>query len=145
MAIHIRRDLMYAILSHIQGLDESDLEPIPSLSERDFGHLNATPAEVIGHMDYLYQQGCFRGVFERGSYGDRELEVGSFNHPPDIIKDINGPDLPPDKIEAAPDPKDVIPIDGAIDVEHVRLTVAGRHLLADLTKEQPAPEPSRLA
>jgi hypothetical protein len=143
MPVHIRRDLLFAILSHVRALEDEAVQPTPSLSERDFYHLDATPAEIIGHIDYLYQKGMISGRFELGSYGDRRLEQGSFAAGEHAQEQYSFEAHP--QVEAAPDPSDVAPIDGAVDVEGVRLTPAGRAALNELEREGHAPEPSRLS
>ncbi|MBC8121265.1 MAG: hypothetical protein H7Y22_05430 [Gemmatimonadaceae bacterium] len=167
MPVKIRRDLMYAMLSHIQALEQQEMQPKPALSERDFTNLDATPAEIIGHIDYLYQKALFTGVFEPGSYGDRDLEQGVFE-PQDKLTDYTLEDpinvdegegnagVPARQeygeqsestvdIEAQPNIRDVVPISGAVDVDRVRLTAAGRAALAELEKKGHAPEPSQLS
>ncbi|MBW4699708.1 MAG: hypothetical protein KME03_17785 [Aphanocapsa lilacina HA4352-LM1] len=154
MPVKIRRDLLHAILSHIQALEQQEVQPKPAMSERDFGHLNATPAEIIGHIDYLYQKRMYRGDFEPGSYGDRRLEHGVFDEHKQVSEENIVEPPPADSVfeekdypapEAAPNVRDVTPIDGAVDVDNVRLTAAGKAALAELERDGHAPEPSNLS
>ncbi|AGY60070.1 hypothetical protein [Gloeobacter kilaueensis] len=153
MPVKIRRDLLYAILSHVQALEEEEVQPVPALSERDFTHLDATPAEIIGHIDYIYQKGMLVGDFEPGSYGDRRLERGGYNEAKQVGEAEEPDKLPPapipererPRVEAAPDPRDNVPIVGAVDVDNVRLTAAGRAALAELERDGHAPERSNLS
>lgn len=143
MPVKIRRDLLYAVLSHIAALEEQEVQPVPALSERDFTHLDATPAEIIGHIDYVYQRGMIRGRFEPGSYGDKRLEQGSFKEGEEAQEQYSFEARP--KVEASPDLGDITPIKGAVDVDDVRLTPAGRLALAELERDGHAPQPSRLS
>ncbi len=153
MPVKIRRDLMYAILSHIRSIEEQPVQPVPAMSERDFGNLDATPAEIIGHIDYLFQKGMYRGNFEPGSYGDRRLEKGVFSEDHKVGEGYTPTKLPPGpvseeerpRVEPAPDLGDVTPIDGAVDVDKVQLTPAGKAALAELERDGHEPEPSNLS
>lgn len=72
MPIDIRDDLVYLMLKKIH---ESDREPGPdpvNFTEEDFVGMEVTPADFLGHLDFLNQRQYINAEFSGNAYGNQE-------------------------------------------------------------------------
>jgi uncharacterized protein (DUF2267 family) len=72
MPIDIRDDLVYVLLKKI---DDSDRGPGPddvNFNDADFAGMEVSPADLLGHLDYLNQRQYIHAVFSGNAYGNQE-------------------------------------------------------------------------
>lgn len=72
MPIDIRDDLVYVLLRKI---NDSDRVPGPdpvNFSEADFAGMEVSPADLLGHLDYLNQRQYIHAEFSGNAYGNQE-------------------------------------------------------------------------
>ncbi len=72
MPIAIRDDVVYIMLKKIQ---DSAREPAPesiNFNESDFQGIALTPADFLGHLDYLNQENYIHAEFSGNAYGSQE-------------------------------------------------------------------------
>lgn len=125
MPIAIRDDVVYIMLKKIQDGDRS-LGPDPiSFSESDFTGIALSPADFLGHLDYLNQKAYINAEFSGNAYGNQD----------DVPNVINSKevDFRIANTYGAPDG----PLPHLITFKKAELTEKGHKMLEDMEKNPP--------
>ncbi|MFB2937506.1 DUF2267 domain-containing protein [Aerosakkonemataceae cyanobacterium BLCC-F154] len=72
MTIGIREDVAYIMLKKISETDSSKGMHTVNFSQTDFAGREITPAEFLGHLDYLNQKQYINAEFSGNAYGNQE-------------------------------------------------------------------------
>lgn len=126
MTIALREDVIYILLEKIAETrsDENGMHEV-TFSETDFAGRPLTPADLMGHIDYLNQQGYINAEFSGNAYANQE-DV------PDLIN--------PEEVDArvantfgAAD----APLPHLIQFQRAELTEKGEKMLAKMREDLP--------
>ncbi|MEP0917181.1 DUF2267 domain-containing protein [Leptolyngbya sp. DQ-M1] len=125
MTITIRDDVVYIMLKKI---DESDQGPGPDpvkFTETDFTGIPMTPAEFLGHLDYLNQRQYINAEFSGNAYGNQDDVPNAVNEEEFGFRVAN--------TYGAPDG----PLPHLIEFKKAELTQRGRDMLRDMEVNPP--------
>jgi uncharacterized protein (DUF2267 family) len=125
MPISIRDDVVYIMLKRI---DESDRGPGPDpvkFTEGDFAGIELTPADFLGHLDFLNQRQYINAQFSGNAYGNQDDVPDAVNAERIGLRIAN--------TYGAPDG----PLPHLIEFEKAELTEKGREMLADMEANPP--------
>lgn len=126
MPIGIREDVIFVMLKKIQ---ESDRGPGPdavNFTPNDFVGLELTPADFLGHLDFLNQRQYINAEFSGNAYGNQE-DVPDATNPKEV-------DFRVANTFGAPDG----PLPHLIQFQKAELTERGRQILEEMEKNPPA-------
>jgi len=125
MPISIRDDVVYIMLKRI---DESDRGPGPDpvkFTEGDFAGIELTPAQFLGHLDFLNQRQYINAQFSGNAYANQDDVPDLVNAERSGLRIAN--------TYGAPDG----PLPHLIEFEKAELTEKGREMLADMIANPP--------
>ena len=126
MPISIRDDVVYLMLKKIQDSDRSPgLDPV-NFSEADFTGIELSPADFLGHLDYLNQEAYINAEFSGNAYGNQDDVPNVIN-----AKEV---DFRVANTYGAPDG----PLPHLIAFKKAELTKKGQQMLEDMEKNPPA-------
>lgn len=72
MTIELREDLAYILLKKIGETQEGEAQQEVKFTEADFGGLEVTPVDLLGHLDYLNQKQYIHAEFTGNAYANQE-------------------------------------------------------------------------
>jgi uncharacterized protein (DUF2267 family) len=72
MPIDIRDDLVYVLLKKINDSDRGPGPDEVNFNDADFAGMEVSPADLLGHLDYLNQRQYIHAVFSGNAYGNQE-------------------------------------------------------------------------
>jgi len=72
MTIELREDLAYILLKKIGETQEGEAQQEVKFTEADFGGLQVTPVDLLGHLDYLNQKQYIHAEFTGNAYANQE-------------------------------------------------------------------------
>jgi uncharacterized protein (DUF2267 family) len=125
MPIEIREDVIFVMLKKIQ---ESDRVPGPDevhFTQEDFVGIELSPADFLGHLDYLNQRQYIHAVFSGNAYGNQE-DVPDAVNPKEV-------DVRIANTYGAADG----PLPHLIKFQKAELTEKGRQILEEMEKSPP--------
>jgi uncharacterized protein (DUF2267 family) len=125
MTITIRDDVVYIMLKKI---DESDKSPGPDpvkFENADFAGLPMTPADFLGHLDYLNQRQYINAEFSGNAYANQDDVPDAVNEKEFGLRIAN--------TYGAPDG----PLPHLIQFKKAELTEKGRAMLEDMNANPP--------
>ncbi|WP_088893022.1 DUF2267 domain-containing protein [Leptolyngbya ohadii] len=125
MPIYIRDDLVYVLLRKI---DESDRGPGPDpvkITKTDLTGMEVTPADLLGHLDFLNQEQYINAEFSGNAYGNQE-DVPDAANPKEFDFRIANTFGSSDG-----------PLPHLIEFEKAELTEKGRKMLEDMEAKPP--------
>lgn len=125
MPINIKDDVVYVLLDKIADANHEQKAPEIQFTSADFSGLELTPAELLGHLDYLNQEGYIKAEFTGNAYGNQE-DVPDFANPTEV-------DFRIANTYAAPDG----PLPHLITFHTAELTQKGQQMLEDMKVHPP--------
>lgn len=72
MTIELREDVAYILLKKIGETQEGEAQQEVKFTEADFGGLQVTPVDLLGHLDYLNQKQYIHAEFTGNAYANQE-------------------------------------------------------------------------
>lgn len=72
MPIGLREDIAYIMLKKISEIDSKQKTREINFTETDFGGQEISPADFLGHLDYLNQKGYINAEFTGNAYANQE-------------------------------------------------------------------------
>lgn len=72
MTIELREELAYILLKKIGETQEGEAQQEVKFTEADFGGLQVTPVDLLGHLDYLNQKQYIKAEFTGNAYANQE-------------------------------------------------------------------------
>lgn len=72
MPIDLREDLAYVLLKKISETDGNQGMHEVNFTQADFGGIEITPVQLLGHLDYLNQKQYIKAEFTGNAYGNQE-------------------------------------------------------------------------
>lgn len=125
MPISIRDDVVYIMLKKIQDSDRNPGPDPVNFNQADFTGIELTPADFLGHLDYLNQEEYINAEFSGNAYGNQD----------DVPNVINSKevDFRVANTYGAPDG----PLPHLIAFKKAELTEKGHQMLEDMEKNPP--------
>lgn len=80
MTIDLREDIAYILLKKISETDSGKGMHEVGFTQTDFGGLEVSPVDLLGHLDYLNQKQYIHAEFTGNAYGNQE-DVPSLTNP----------------------------------------------------------------
>ncbi|HEY9853591.1 MAG TPA: DUF2267 domain-containing protein [Leptolyngbyaceae cyanobacterium] len=125
MTIGIREDIVYILLKKISDTDSSQGMHRVEFNETDFAGREISPAEFLGHLDYLNQKQYINAEFSGNAYGNQEDVPDAFNPKEVDVRIAN--------TYGAPDG----PLPHLITFQKAELTEKGRKMLEKMDSNLP--------
>lgn len=125
MPIAVRDDAVFIILNKIDQAERGEGPEPVNFSRTDFAGMRMTPADLLGHLDYLNQEQYIQAEFTGNAYATQE-DV------PDVV-DADSVDLRIANTLGAPDG----PLPHLITFDRAELTDKGRKILANMRENPP--------
>jgi uncharacterized protein (DUF2267 family) len=126
MPIAIRDDVVYIMLKKIQSSDRVPGPDPVNFSKTDFTGIELSPADFLGHLDYLNQEAYINAEFSGNAYGNQDDVPNVIN-----AKEV---DFRVANTYGAPDG----PLPHLIAFKKAELTTKGQQMLEDMEKNPPA-------
>ncbi|MBE9228011.1 DUF2267 domain-containing protein [Phormidium sp. LEGE 05292] len=125
MTIGIREDVVYIMLKKISETDSNNEKHTVNFNQKDFVGRELTPAEFLGHLDYLNQKQYINAEFSGNAYGNQEDVPDAINPKEVDVRIAN--------TYGAPDG----PLPHLITFKKAELTQKGRKALEEMESNPP--------
>lgn len=125
MTIEIRDDVVYIILNKVKECDRAPGPDKVRFTAADFAGMELTPADLLGHLDYLHQEHYIHAEFTGNAYATQE-DVPDFVNPQEfemrIANTLGAPDGP---------------LPHLIEFDKAELTDKGQQMLEEMQAKPP--------